>query len=256
VAVLQPSPFGALLRRYRRRAGLTQEELAERAELSPRGLIYLERDERHPQPGTARRLADALGLSDQERTAFLASIEDAEATDGEEPGESLAATGIRTFLIADMRGYTAFTEEHGDEAAAELARGFAATARETVLAHGGEVIELRGDEALAVFSSARQALHAAVAFQERCVGERSGFIPLGVGIGLDAGEAIPVEGGYRGGALNLATRLCSLAGAGEVLASETVTHLARRVQGLSYAERGAVQLKGFAEPVRVVQIVP
>ena len=37
-------------------------------------------------------------------------------------------------------------------------------------------------------------------------------LPLGVGIGLDAGEAVPVEGGYRGGTLNLAARLCGLAG--------------------------------------------
>jgi class 3 adenylate cyclase len=28
---------------------------------------------------------------------------------------------IRTFLIADVRGYTVFTQEHGDEAAARLA---------------------------------------------------------------------------------------------------------------------------------------
>lgn len=63
--------FGTRLRRYRLRAGLTQEELAERAELSPRGLMYLERDERRPQPGTVRRLAGALELSDRERLDFL-----------------------------------------------------------------------------------------------------------------------------------------------------------------------------------------
>src|SRR5579859_7983422 len=56
VNTVQRQTFGELVRRYRRRSGLTQEELAERAELSPRGLIYLERNERHPQPGTARRL--------------------------------------------------------------------------------------------------------------------------------------------------------------------------------------------------------
>lgn len=68
--VAEPS-FASLLRAYRRRAGLTQEELAERAEMSARGLMYLERDERHPQPGTARRLAAALELTVQERVTFL-----------------------------------------------------------------------------------------------------------------------------------------------------------------------------------------
>jgi len=162
--------------------------------------------------------------------------------------------GLHTFLIADVRGYTRFTQQHGDEAAAALAATFAAIAREVVTAHGGRVIELRGDEALAVFSSVRQALRAALAIQARCA--READVPLHVGIGLDVGEAIPVEGGYRGGALNLAARLCSLAGPGDVFASEGVIHTARTMEGLVYLERGEVQLKGLPEPVRVIQIVP
>jgi class 3 adenylate cyclase len=49
-----------------------------------------------------------------------------------------AAPGIRTFLIADVRGYTYFTQEHGDESAAKLAGKFAAVTREVVEGHGGE----------------------------------------------------------------------------------------------------------------------
>src|SRR5205823_4725959 len=126
---------------------------------------------------------------------------------------------------------------------------FAALARESAAARGGEVIELRGDEAFAVFPSARQALRAGIEFQSRCAeaGQADPAYPLPVGIGLDAGEAVRVEGGYRGGAINLAARLCSLAGPGEVLASEGVIHLARRTEGLRYAERGLVELKGFAD---------
>ena len=167
-------------------------------------------------------------------------------------------TEVLTFLLADVRGYTRFTLEQGDEAAARLAAKFAAIAREVVSAHDGHVLELRGDEALAVFSSVRQALRAAGQLQERFAYETMAdtTLPLRVGIGLDVGEAIPVEGGYRGAALNLAARLCSLAGPGEVLVSEGVTHLARKVEGLSYRERGQTQLKGFPEPVRVVQLVP
>ncbi len=85
-----------------------------------------------------------------------------------EEGHSLGGdTEIRTFLIADIRGYTRFTEEHGDEAAAKLARRFAAVARESVGTRGGAIVELRGDEALAVFGSARQALRTAVELQVR-----------------------------------------------------------------------------------------
>ena len=165
---------------------------------------------------------------------------------------------IRTFLIADVRGYTLFTQERGDEAAAKLAARFASIARDGVEARGGQVIELRGDEALAVFGSARQAIRAAVDLQASFVDETIAdpSLPLMVGIGIDAGEAVPVEGGYRGGALNLAARLCGHAAAGEVLASLEATHLARKVEGIRYLDRGAVHLKGLAAPVPVVKVLP
>jgi len=106
------------------------------------------------------------------------------------------AAGVRTFLIADVRGYTRYSDEHGDEAASALARRFAAIASDAVAARGGEVIELRGDEALCVFASARSAVRGAVELQrrmrERVEGEPA--LPLAVGVGLDAGEAVPTAG--------------------------------------------------------------
>ena len=170
--------------------------------------------------------------------------------------EQLAGSqGVQTFLIADVRGYTRFTQENGDEAGARLAARFAAVVREEIESRNGSVIELRGDEALCVFKSPRQAVRAAVALQRRCAEEirHDPSLPLRVGAGIDAGEAVAVEGGYRGGALNLAARLCSLAKAGEVLVSEGVVLLARRVEEVDYVDRGRVALKGLREPVRYYQ---
>ena len=167
-----------------------------------------------------------------------------------------APAGIFAFLIADVRGYTAFTHERGDEAAGKLAAKFADVARVVVRARGGEVVELRGDEAVCVFRSTRDALRAAVELQERFVDETLAdpAVPLGVGIGLDAGEAVPVEGGYRGAAVNVAARLCGQAGAGEILATREVVHLARRVEGVAYEEKEALSLKGVADAVEVVGV--
>jgi adenylate cyclase len=151
---------------------------------------------------------------------------------------------VLSFLIADVRGYTAFTNEQGVPAAARLADRFAVLCRAVVSRHGGEVRELRGDEALATFSSPRSALLAAVflqgQFQEEMASDPG--LPLRVGMGIDVGEVVPIQGGYRGRALNLATRLCSLAGPGEVFASEEVVRQAERIEGLAYVERGRVQL--------------
>ena len=176
----------------------------------------------------------------------------ASARSVEAPAGAPAEAELRTFLIADIRGYTTFTEEHGADAAAELAGQFAAIVREVVTAHDGFLLELRGDEALAVFVLARRALRAALDLQSRFAEE----LPRGAGIGLDAGEAIPVEGGYRGSALNLAARLCSQAGPGETLASEAVIHLAAKVDGVGYADPRTFRLKGIDEPIRAVHVVP
>ena len=171
---------------------------------------------------------------------------------------SADAVHIRTFMIADVRGWTVFTQERGDEGAGKLAAKFARLVREVVEGRGGQLLELRGDEAMCVFGSPRQAIRSAADLQERFVEETLADpeLPLTVGIGLDAGEAVEVEGGYRGGALNLAARLCSQAVAGEILASREVAHLARRVEGVTYQDRGSISLKGLSEPVAFVRVVP
>ena len=168
-----------------------------------------------------------------------------------------SAMRIQAFLIADVRGYTRFTHERGDEAAAALAAKFARIARETVSEGGGEVIELRGDEALGVFASARAAVVVALKLRDRLEAESvdDPELPLRSGIGLDAGEAVPLESGFRGGALNLAGRLCARARPGEILASKEITHLAGRVDGVRYLDGGRVRFKNFPDPVEVVRIV-
>ena len=74
-----------------------------------------------------------------------------DAEESSAPDET--AGEINAFLVADVRGYTTFTQERGDEAAARLTARFAGIVREHVEARDGSVIELRGDEALAVFRS-------------------------------------------------------------------------------------------------------
>src|ERR687886_2470575 len=67
--------FGTLLRGYRIAAGFTQEELPARAEVSVRGLRYLEQDRRHPYKETVRRLADALALAPDDRRALVTAAQ-------------------------------------------------------------------------------------------------------------------------------------------------------------------------------------
>jgi YVTN family beta-propeller protein len=223
-----------------------------------------------PPPAPSERRAElpeqfdavvATALAKDRDLRYAACTELVEATEAALSGETpaapaparTAAEAVRTFLFADVRGYTAYTREQGDEAAAALAGAFASIVEQLAPKHAGTLQELRGDEALVVFDSARQALRFALALQHDVV---EAELPRPVGIGLDAGEAMPVEGGFRGGALNRAARLCALARPGEVLATDAVRELAGASEGVAYGFRRAERLKGYEKPVGVVEIHP
>jgi tetratricopeptide (TPR) repeat protein len=87
---------------YRRRLSLTQEELASRTGLSERTIRRLEAGEgRMPRPGSVRLLADAFGLTGEERDAFMV-----EAKPSAAPAEAhAAAPPTPAQLPADVRGF-------------------------------------------------------------------------------------------------------------------------------------------------------
>jgi transcriptional regulator with XRE-family HTH domain len=71
----QEQSFAQRLRRFREAVGLTQEELAFRAGLSPNAISDLERSKRRrPRPHTVRSLADALGLSEEKHASLVAAV--------------------------------------------------------------------------------------------------------------------------------------------------------------------------------------
>jgi tetratricopeptide (TPR) repeat protein/transcriptional regulator with XRE-family HTH domain len=104
--------FGGLLRQLRDDAGLTQEELARAASLSPRSVSDLERGiNRTARKDTAALLADALGLAAPARVLFVAAArgrapaaEVLAARDGTAAGAS-AAAATRT-LPRDIASFT------------------------------------------------------------------------------------------------------------------------------------------------------
>ena len=85
--------FAGRLRQLRESAGLSQEELAERAGLSSHAISALERGTRtRPYPHTVRALADALGASEGDRTALIASVP-ARGSASRPAGDAVAGRG-------------------------------------------------------------------------------------------------------------------------------------------------------------------
>src|ERR1700746_1121110 len=84
-----PPTCGKLLQRYRVLAGLTQEELAERAGYSANYIGKLEQDQRELPAAAAGRLAEVLGLADHDRAALRAAR--GRRPDGRGPAAGLLA---------------------------------------------------------------------------------------------------------------------------------------------------------------------
>jgi predicted ATPase/transcriptional regulator with XRE-family HTH domain len=84
--------FGEQLRHYRELAGLTQEQLAEKAGLTAKAIGALERgDRRRPYPTTVQLLATALKLSDEQRAAFIATLHQGAASVASQSPDALVS---------------------------------------------------------------------------------------------------------------------------------------------------------------------
>jgi transcriptional regulator with XRE-family HTH domain len=105
-----PSPdglFGALLRAFRHRAYLSQEQLAARADLSERTVRNLEASRvRSPRNATVRLLADALALTEPERESWVAAAQGANGRQEEAglPGAGGPAQLPRRVTVAVLTG--------------------------------------------------------------------------------------------------------------------------------------------------------
>ena len=162
-------------------------------------------------------------------------------------------SGTAVIIFADIVDSTALTERLGDAAFRAKARDLDAALRTVIREHSGTPIEgkLLGDGVLAVFTSARQAIEAALACAH--AGDEAS-LPLH--LGLHAGDVIRESDpdgrdNVYGGAVNIASRIAGLSAPGEVLVSETVRSLARTSAGVRFEDRGEQSLKGVGEPVRV-----
>ncbi|MBI2202503.1 MAG: YHS domain-containing protein [Candidatus Rokubacteria bacterium] len=162
----------------------------------------------------------------------------------------MASPAEIVFLLADLAGYTALTEAHGGEEAANVVARYEKLA-ETALAPGTRLVERVGDQLLFVADTARSALNTALALRRFVGGE-----PLfpEVRAGIHRGAAIERGGRYFGPALNLAARVTAHARAGEILCTRPIAEAGVGV-GIAARSLGEVRFKNVPEPVEVFEIV-
>jgi adenylate cyclase len=148
----------------------------------------------------------------------------------------------------DLVGYTRLTEEHGDQAAAELAGRLAVLVGRSSRQHGGVPVKWLGDGVMVHFRDPAGAVLAALGMVEEF--PAAGLPPAHVGVA--AGPVVVQGGDYFGRTVNLAARIAAYASAGRVLVSERVVERAPP-QGVTFVELGELPLKGFAHPVRLLE---
>ena len=161
-----------------------------------------------------------------------------------------------TVLVADVVGSTALFAHLGEEQADVARRAVFAAFEEAVHEGSGSLVKTMGDGCLASFGSAADAVTAAVALQHHAARLRDRSVPgLGLRVGLAVGDVTEEDGDVFGPAVVTASRLCDAAGEHQVLASETVRHLAGTRGGHRYEAAGELILKGIAEPVAACTVV-
>ena len=142
----------------------------------------------------------------------------------------------------DLSGYTALTEERGDEAGADLAQRLAALVNQTAQPHGGHPVKWLGDGVMFFFPEPSGAVLAALDL----VDQTPATVDVRARVGVTAGRVIFRDGDYFGRTVNAASRIADYARPGEVLVSGEVKELWGG-DGARFEEIGPVALKGLRE---------
>jgi class 3 adenylate cyclase len=155
---------------------------------------------------------------------------------------------LAAIMFADIVGYTALM-------AADEAKGLRvrerhrAIVRPLVERYGGEAIEARGDESLAVFPTALDAVNCALAIEEALAGDSE----LKLHIGIHVGDCVIERGEVSGDAVNIAARIRSFAESGVCVSGE-VYHSVRNQPNVEAKALGARKLRNVGRPVALFAI--
>jgi class 3 adenylate cyclase len=164
---------------------------------------------------------------------------------------ALDSEGIESYVsqppgicFVDLTGYTRLTEERGDRFAADVAAQLASLVKDIARRRGGSSIRWLGDGGMFHFRDPAHAVEAGLDMVEQA--PAIGLPPAHIGI--HAGPVIFQDGDVYGQTVNLASRLASVAQAGEVVVSGDV---AERSDGFNYQDMGPVTLKGVTVHMQV-----
>ena len=159
-------------------------------------------------------------------------------------------TTEHTFVFADLAGYTALTETHGDDDAARIATRFHELARQC-LPSGTRLVKTIGDAVMVVSPTVSDGIATAIALS-REVAALPTFPALRVG--LHVGSAVERDDDYFGGTVNLAARVSAVARGGEIVCTERIAAIAIEAGVANARPMGTFRLKNLVSPIALFQL--
>lgn len=164
-------------------------------------------------------------------------------------GEAYVESAVRAIVFTDLCDSTRHTQELGDEAFMPLLRAHDEIVRTALGKRGGREVKHTGDGIMAAFTSAFQAVSAAMQIQ-RALRERDEPAQgqLHVRVGVAAGEPVTEQNDLFGAAVQQAARLCAWAQPDCIVVSSGVQDLCRG-KGIRFSDGGPIDVKGFDEPI-------
>jgi class 3 adenylate cyclase len=172
------------------------------------------------------------------------------------PGDEAGVSQV-ALLFTDLQGSTALYERVGDAVAYNMVREHFALLAGIVRDHDGAVVKTIGDAVMAAFDDPANAVKAALAMQARIVAAQ-----LVLKVGVHAGASVVVTLNdrldYFGSTVNMAARLQGQSLGGDIVLSRAVADdpaVKPLLAGVPASEE-SMPLKGFAEPISFLRLVP
>jgi class 3 adenylate cyclase len=165
--------------------------------------------------------------------------------------------GTVTILFTDLESSTDLRLRVGDTVANEVIQAHDDLVRSCLETAGGARLKSLGDGFMALFTSANQAIEAAISIQQ-AVEERNQSnpdLPISVRIGLNSGDVTQSLTDAHGTAVHAASRIANKAQGGQILISQLVHDLAGTLNNARIVDRGLFWLKGFPERWRLFEIL-
>lgn len=153
---------------------------------------------------------------------------------------------LAAIMFADIAGYTAMMQRNESEGIQKVTR-FTAIMEEKASSFQGEVLEIRGDGSLSIFSSAVDALKCAQAIQLAL--QQAPKVPLRIGIHI--GDIVIQDHKVYGDGVNLASRVESMGIPGSVLFTERILPDIKSHPELRASSLGKFHFKNVEEPMEV-----